>query len=77
MIKKGGKSEHFFVTHKHFLNKISIILVLFWQKKALLLAFNAFFTSTFGKSLHSVVITNHNILSTVIPKTLRCSSEEH
>ena len=32
MIKKGGKSEHFFVTHKHFFKKISIILVLFWQK---------------------------------------------
>ena len=52
MIKKVGKSEHFFGTHKHF-KKISIILALFWQKQALLLAFNAFFTSTFGKSLES------------------------
>ena len=51
MIKKGGKSEHFFVTHKHFFKKISIILALFGKKQALLLAFNAFFTSTFGKSL--------------------------
>ena len=32
MIKKGGKSEHFFVTHKHFFKEISIILALFWQK---------------------------------------------
>ena len=41
MIKKGRKSEHFFVIHKHF----------FGKKQALLLAFNAFFTSTFGKNL--------------------------
>ena len=32
MIKKDGKSEHFFVTHKHFLKKISIILELFLAK---------------------------------------------
>ena len=51
MIKKGGKREHFFCNPRALFKKISIILALFWQKKALLLAFNAFFTSTFDKSL--------------------------
>ena len=52
MIKKGGKSEHFFVTHKHFLKKVSIIFfsTFLAKKQALLLAFNAIFMSTFGKS---------------------------
>ena len=53
MIKKGGKSEHLFVTHKRVLKKNCIILALFGKKQALLLAFNAFFTSTLGESLVS------------------------
>ena len=51
MIKKVGKSEHFFVTHKHFFKKLALFYYFFGKKQALLSAFNAFFTSTFGKSL--------------------------
>ena len=51
MIKKVGKSEHFFVTHKNFLKNLALFYHFFGKKQALLLAFNAFFTSTFGKSL--------------------------
>ena len=50
MTEKGGKSEHFFVTRKHFLKKLAIFYHFFGQKEALILAFNAFFTSTFGQS---------------------------
>ena len=56
MVKKSRK-KYFFVTHKHFLKKISIILAFFWQKKALLLAFIAFFTSTFDKSIADIIET--------------------
>ena len=47
MIKKGGKSEHFFVTHKHFLKKLALFQHFFGKKQALLLAFNAFFYEHF------------------------------
>ena len=50
----------FFCNPQVLLKKISIILALFWQKKqALLLAFNAFFTSTFGKSLDLSHVREH------------------
>ena len=46
--------------------KISIILALFGKKQALLLAFNAFFTSTFGKSLQT---PTHGLASTLRMRT--------
>ena len=54
-LKKSEKSEHFYVTHEHFLKKLALFQHFFGKKRALLLAFNAFFTSTFGKSLAAVM----------------------
>ena len=61
MVKTGGKSEHFFVTPKHIFKKLAFFLHFFGKKQALLLAFNALFTSTFGKSLVTTVFTYSNL----------------